>query len=192
MTKEEVQAIIDSIPYERYGRVNLPYGLHTEGVDRAPTRNIIFPESLVGKSLLDVGSAYGYWSFEAEDLGAERIVGLETKEKRLKRANLFKRIRGSKAEFRNEDIVEYRFDEQFDYVLILNVLHHLKEHGDDVLAYLASKAKEKLIMESPERYRKKTIEERLDPLFDRVEYFPSPLDGPEKCSRKIAICHLKG
>lgn len=182
-TREQVQAIVDRFPFERYGRVNLPYGFHTKGLDRSPAKEIIFPKSFQHKTLLDVGSAYGYWCFEAEALGAEKVVGLEVKPARLARAKLFKNVRESKAEFRNEDITKLQLEGEFDYVLVLNVLHHLP-NALEVLDFLRSKAKEKLIIESPIAFRGVKIMEVVGSMFPKVEYFPSVLE----VNRKIAIC----
>ena len=182
-TKKEIQSIIDHLPSERFGRVNLPYGLHTKGLDRSPTRDMIFPASLKGKSVLDVGSAYGYLCFEAEDLGATRVLGLEVKPPRLKRANLFKDLRESKVEFRNEDVTLFQLEEDFDYVVILNVLHHLRTpKPKEVLEFLGRRAKEKLIVESPV-----SAMQMIDALFEKVEYFPSVLTSKRKEQRQIAI-----
>lgn len=188
-TKKEIQAIIDQLPHERYGRVNLPYGLHTRGVDRSPTRNVILPKSLKGKSFLDVGSAFGYWCFEAEDLGATNVLGLEVKKGRLKRANLFKNLRESRATFSNVDITELKLEGEFDYVLILNVLHHLP-NPLEVLDFLRSKAKEKLIIESPVKFRKIDLMKVIGKSFENVDFIPSTLTSPRNEKRKIAICTL--
>ena len=66
-----------------YHRIELPYDLHTSGRDRSEARDLILPESLDGKSVLDVGSAYGYFCFEAEARGASRVVGVELEEDRF-------------------------------------------------------------------------------------------------------------
>lgn len=186
--KKEIQAVIDQLPHERYGRVNLPYGLHTKGVDRFSTRNAIMPKSLKGKSLLDVGSAFGYWCFEAEDLGATSVLGLEVKKVRLKRANLFKNLRESKiVTFRNVDITELKLEGEFDYVLLLNVLHHLP-NPLEVLSFLGSKANEKLIVESPVKFKKIDLMKVIGDSFENVEFMPSTLTSPKNEKRKIAIC----
>jgi 2-polyprenyl-3-methyl-5-hydroxy-6-metoxy-1,4-benzoquinol methylase len=189
MTKAEIQALIKKFGFHRYGKVNLPYGLSTQGLDREPTKAVVFPGSLAGKSLLDVGSAYGYWSFEAEVLGASKVVGLELQQHRLDYANLFKEIKGSKVEFRKANVVHYHLEEEFDYILMLNVLHHLK-HPREVLTRFAPKAKEKFIIEGPMRFKDTTMEAVVDGLFEKVEYLPSSLEGPEKGQRKIVMCEV--
>ena len=189
MNKKEVEKIVDQFKFERYGRVDLPYGLHTKGLDRSSTRDLIFSESLKGKSVLDIGCAYGYLCFEAEKLGAKKIVGLETKKPRYDRANLFKKILNSNVEILQKNVIEYQFDQKFDYVIILNVLHHLKQNAAFVIEKLSNLTNEKLIIETP---RLKYLEEPLDTLlqkyFKDIEIMPSLLEGPESGSRQIYIC----
>lgn len=131
-----------------YQRVELPFGLHTEGEDRSQTRDIVLPRSLAGKSVLDVGSAIGYFCFEAEARGAARVLGVELREDRFRDALLLKEIKGSTAEFLRQDVVLDPLTEQFDLVLLLNVIHHLKEPFR-ALRQLASITRERFVIEFP-------------------------------------------
>jgi 2-polyprenyl-3-methyl-5-hydroxy-6-metoxy-1,4-benzoquinol methylase len=131
-----------------YHRVDLPYGLHTRGDDRSETRDIVLPPSLEGKSVLDVGSAHGYFSFAAEARGAARVVGVELRDDRFRDALLLKDIKGSNVEFIQRDIVLDPLDEAFDHVLLLNVVHHLKD-PIRALRQLASITRETLVIEFP-------------------------------------------
>lgn len=145
------KAQIEGILRERtfgYHRVDLPFGLHTEGKDRAGTRNLIFPESLAGKTVLDVGCAFGYFCFEAEALGAARVLGLELKKDRLEGAQLLKEIKGSKVEVRRQDVTRDPLGERFDYVLLLNVIHHLTDPLR-LIRELATLTDECLVIEFP-------------------------------------------
>jgi 2-polyprenyl-3-methyl-5-hydroxy-6-metoxy-1,4-benzoquinol methylase len=146
-SKEEIEKILRE---ERFGyhRVNLPYGLHTRGRDRSQTRDLIFPESLAGKTVLDIGSALGYFCFEAEVKGAARVLGVELDPERLRQACLLKKIVGSQVEFLQRDILRQPLDEQFDYVCLLNVVHHLDE-PIRAIHQLAALARETLIIEFP-------------------------------------------
>jgi len=183
MAREQIKDIVIRLPHETYGRVNLPYDLHTNGIDRAPTRDIIFPASLEGKTVLDVGSFYGYMCFEAATLGAARALGLEYRVARLDRANMFKEARGdNNVEFRMADITTYDIKEKFDYVLALNVLHHLDKQGQQVLDKLAACTKEKLIIETP---KLPFVSLRI-PGFKR-EVLLAGLAGPEAGARNIYI-----
>ena len=145
--KEDIEALLRAHPFE-YHRVELPYGLHTPGQDRSATRDLVLPESLKGKSFLDVGSALGYFCFEAEDRGAERVVGVEMKGTRFRDALLLAEIRGSSVRFFQRDILEKPMDEEFDYVLLLNVVHHLAEPVR-AMRQLARITRERLVIEFP-------------------------------------------
>jgi len=149
------EEIVDLLQERQFGyhRIELPYDLHTRGRDRSDARDLILPESLDGKSVLDVGSAYGYFCFEAEARGASRVVGVELEEDRFGDAQLLKEIKGSKVEFMQRDIVHEPLDEHFDYVLLLNVLHHVHEPMR-ALRQLARLTRERLVIEFP------TLEDR--------------------------------
>src|SRR5215831_14498747 len=86
-TKEQIESILREEDFE-YHRVNLPYGLCTPGMDRSPTSDLIFTESLVGKTVLDVGCGLGVFCFDAEARQASKVVGVELKESRLRKARL--------------------------------------------------------------------------------------------------------
>src|SRR5437868_10158157 len=144
-SKAEIEKILNEEGFG-YHRVNLPYGLHTRGRDRSRTRDLIFPKSLAGKSLLDIGSALGYFCFEAEAKGAARVLGFELDAKRFRQACLLKQIIGSEVEFQQRNILEQPLLEQFDYVCFLNVIHHLDE-PIHAIHQLAAITREKLIIE---------------------------------------------
>ena len=146
-SKQQIEKILDEEHFA-YHRVNLPFGLHTRGRDRSRTRDLIFRESLSGKSVLDVGSALGYFCFEAEARGAVRVVGVELDRERFRQACLLKDIIGSGVEFLQRDILKEPLDERFDYVCLLNVIHHLDE-PIRAIHQLAAIAREFLIIEFP-------------------------------------------
>lgn len=131
-----------------YQRVPLPYGLATPGRDRSDVLDQVLPPSLAGKSVLDVGCALGYFAFEAEKRGAARVVGVDVRESRLTIANGLRDLLGSRVEFRNKDVCGEPFDETFDVVLFLNVIHHLREPFS-ALRRLARVARETLVVEFP-------------------------------------------
>ena len=146
-SKAKIKEILKRKVFE-YQRIELPYGFYTKGVDRSDTRDTIFPDSLDGKSLLDIGCALGYMCFEAEKLGAKKVVGYDLKKKRFEGAKILKDIKGSDVEFHLGDIFTETIEEQFDIVLFLNVIHHLPEPVS-ALRKLSHLAREKLIIEFP-------------------------------------------
>jgi SAM-dependent methyltransferase len=124
-TEDKVRKLLANQEFT-YQKVNLPYGLSTGGTDRSPTARLIFPENLAGKSVFDVGCMYGYFTFEAEERGAAHFAGGDVDPANVAKCRLLASARGSKAEFRQLDIERDPLPGVFDYVLCLNVLHHLR------------------------------------------------------------------
>lgn len=156
-SKEQLENILKS-PIFEYQRIELPYGLATRGQDRSETVKLALPDDLTGLSVLDIGSALGLFAFEAERRGARRVVGLEPRESRFHASIIMKEILGSDVEIRCEDILEFSAGEQFDRVLLLNVIHHLKEPVR-VLKKCAEVTRDALVIEFPH------LE---DPIFAKV------------------------
>lgn len=76
MTKEELQAAVDAVPYW-YHRIDLPFGVQTPGwapLDPAAYR---IPEDLTGKRVIDIGAWDGYWSIEAARRGAKYVLAVD-------------------------------------------------------------------------------------------------------------------
>lgn len=130
----------------KYQKVSLPFGLSTGGTDRSPTATLVFPEDLTGKSLFDVGCMYGYFGFEAERRGATRIVGGEIDPNDVAKCRLLASAKGSAAQFLAWDIERADVPGTFDYVLCLNVLHHLR-NPLSALEKLIAATRERLILE---------------------------------------------
>ena len=155
-TREQIETILREEKFA-YHRVDLPHGLHTPGQDRSATRDLVFPASLDGRSVLDVGCALGYFCFEAEKRGAARVVGTELKDNRFHQALRLREILGSKVEFHARNVIEEPLAEQFDQVCLLNVIHHMPEPMRALRA-LAEMTRSRLVIEFPtfhdEKFRK--------------------------------------
>ncbi|MFP3855446.1 MAG: class I SAM-dependent methyltransferase, partial [Anaerolineales bacterium] len=111
----------------RYQSIPLAQGVKTSGGDRAGTLAVIMPSELSGKSVLDVGCHYGFFSFEAAKRGARRVMGVDFDDDALRKAGKLREVIGSDVEFRKLNIANQTVDEKFDIVLCLNVLHHLPD-----------------------------------------------------------------
>jgi 2-polyprenyl-3-methyl-5-hydroxy-6-metoxy-1,4-benzoquinol methylase len=109
-----------------YQRIPLPYGLATAGNDRSSTAERIFPPDLRGKSVFDLGCMNGYFAFEAERRGAATVVGGEIDARNVETCELLADCIGSRAAFLRMDIERDPMPGRFDYVLCLNVLHHMR------------------------------------------------------------------
>jgi SAM-dependent methyltransferase len=130
----------------RYQNVELPGGGSTGGRDRSPTARAILPADLGGKSVLDVGCRVGYFCFEAVRRGAKRVVGLDHNAGALASASELAARLGMDVEFRLVDANHELPDERFDYVLALNILHHLRD-PIGVLERLSAITRERLVLE---------------------------------------------
>jgi SAM-dependent methyltransferase len=147
MSRRELEALIERERFV-YQKMQLPHGLSTGGEDRAATADAIFEGRLDGASVLDVGCCYGFFLYRARELGATRLVGVEANPERLRQAKLLREVYGADLELTAEDFESVCARESFDVVLLLNVLHHLKEPVR-ALRTLARATRRRLIVEFP-------------------------------------------
>jgi len=150
-TEEEVRAFLESENLS-YQNIELPYGLSTGGKDRSWTCERIFAEDMGGKSVLDIGTKYGYFCFEALKRGADRVVGIDVNPEDIRKAKMLADCLGAEVEFLRLDIEREELTEKFDYVLCLNLLHHLK-NPIGLLDKVIDLTKERLILEIASLYR---------------------------------------
>ena len=130
----------------KYQSVPLPHGLRTEGHDRAGTADLIFPDDLSGQSVMDVGSALGFFCFDARRRGADRVLGVDLEAENVRKARILAEVLSETVEFERRDIEHKPVEESFDHVLCLNVLHHLV---DPILGLdrLIAVARRRLVLE---------------------------------------------
>src|SRR5258705_4615072 len=161
-TKEQVESLLREEQFA-YHRIELPYGLATAGADRSATADAIFPADLRGKSVLDVGCKYGFFCFEAARRGAARVVGLDVDPDSVRKARLLASCVASPVEFELAGIERESLAGEFDYVLCLNVLHHLAD-PIAALAKLGAAARERLVLQVPTFRRRDPPKLRSRPL----------------------------
>jgi tRNA (mo5U34)-methyltransferase len=143
-----------------YHRIELPGGVVTSGVSdtiRGLPR-LQLPDSLAGKTVLDVGAWDGFYSFEAARRGAARVLatdswawngsGWGTKEGFL----LARTALGLEQRVEDQliDVMELspeRLGATFDVVLFLGVLYHLTDPLN-ALRRVASVCRELLVLET--------------------------------------------
>ena len=160
-SREQVQALVDEGGFY-YQNIELPYGLATGGTDRSPTARAIFPDDMTGKTVLDLGCKFGFFCFEALKRGAKRAVGVDVDSYSLERARRLADCLGLDASFELYDIEKEPIRERFDYVLCLNLLHHLR-NPLTALERLAAVTDERLILESATMGRHDRRRLRLSP-----------------------------
>jgi tRNA (mo5U34)-methyltransferase len=85
------------------------------------------PEDLTGMSVLDIGCNAGFYSIEMARRGAERVVGIDSEDIYLEQARFAAEVEDCNIEFRNLSIYQVaELKEQFDWVLFMGVLYHLR------------------------------------------------------------------
>jgi tRNA (mo5U34)-methyltransferase len=119
--------------------IDLGGGLITPGIDNTPLKMPIMhiPDSLTGKTVIDIGAWNGAFSFECERRGASRVLATDWYcwQGDAKRGfDTAKRALGSKVEEREIMVEDISKEEvgTFDLVLFLGVLYH----SPDPLGYL--------------------------------------------------------
>lgn len=142
---------------EWWHSIDLGNGIVTPG--QYDTRTLLdrigMPSDLSGLSVLDIGAWDGYFSFEAERRGASRVVALDSYVWRNairsgKAGFLFARqALGSQVEDVEMEVMEIAPEKmgQFDVVLFLGVLYHLR-HPLRALERVRRVTKKLLIMET--------------------------------------------
>lgn len=149
--RDEVAAI------KWFHTIELARGLTTPGSDATAARLDILrmPADLAGKTVLDVGAWDGFFSFEAERRGAERVVAADsfawngdnwsTKDG----FELARRVLGSRVEDVDVDVMDLSPERlgRYDLVLFLGVLYHLR-HPLLALERLAGVTEDRLILET--------------------------------------------
>ncbi|MCP4907217.1 MAG: DUF1698 domain-containing protein [bacterium] len=138
MTDEEIQELqIRIAELEWFHSIDLGCGLVTPGSDESPAKlaRLGLPDDLVGRSVLDIGAYDGFFSFEAERRGADRVLAVDTLAWERGATSgwpcfsLAHRVLSSAVEARKVDIHSLASAEigSFDVVLCLGVLYHLRD-----------------------------------------------------------------
>jgi tRNA (mo5U34)-methyltransferase len=155
LSAEEIRRRATEIRW--YQTIDLGGGIVTKGEDNTPVRlaRLALPGSFKGQSVLDVGAWDGFFSFEVERRGASRVLatdhfawkgrGWGSKEG----FEFARRVLGSRVEDREIDVYDLSPGTvgQFDVVMFLGVLYHLKEPLQ-ALERIAAVAKRLLIVET--------------------------------------------
>lgn len=160
-----------------YHSINFPGGLHSKGV--YDHRNVLnyygFPEYLTGKTVLDVGCSDGFFSFEFEKRGADKILAVDT--------NKFDGSIAIDPSPSKKDVYEKKYAENYaknNYFLSL-----AKKMGlERVHTFLLTK---KMLNSSVEYqdcsiYNLKKLDRKFDFVFcgDLIEHLKNPVEATEQ------------
>ena len=116
--------------------------------NRDDSFKLLFNEDLRNKSILDIGSAIGNYLFKSERYGAVKLFGVEKNKNRYLASLSVAKILNSKAQFLNLNFDKNLFEEEFDYVLCMNVIHHIDDY-ETFLFDAAKLTKKMLLLEFP-------------------------------------------
>jgi tRNA (mo5U34)-methyltransferase len=85
------------------------------------------PHDLTGKSVLDLGCNAGFFSMAMKRRGAARVLGVDSDARYLAQARLAAEVNGLEIELRELSVYDVAaLGEQFDVVLFMGVLYHLR------------------------------------------------------------------
>jgi tRNA (mo5U34)-methyltransferase len=132
------------------------------------------PQDLTGQSVLDIGCNGGFYSFEMKRRRAARVLGVDHDPVYLAQARFAREQLGLDVELVQGDV--YDIDrivdgEQFDYIVFMGVLYHLR-HPLYALEKVAGLARKRLLFQTMERGSWETTEFDADyPIAEREVFF---------------------
>lgn len=103
-----------------------------------------------GKSILDLGCMHGFFLHEAKKCGAGASVGVDYDIAEISIAREVNEIFDDGVEIVHEDLEQYNPSQNFDIVLMLNILHVLKTPHKTIDRYLNNYGQ--LIIEHEEKH----------------------------------------
>lgn len=130
LTPEEIQARVDSVEHW-YHRIEVAPGIITPGVHNSPAalESLRLPDRMNGMRVLDVGARDGFFSFAAEQRGAQVLAIDAVAMKHLKGFALASKLLDSSVDYRTMNV--YDLDSKrvgtFDAIFFLGVLYHLRD-----------------------------------------------------------------
>jgi tRNA (mo5U34)-methyltransferase len=85
------------------------------------------PQSLKGKTVLDVGCNAGFYALQMKERGAARVVAIDEDEGYLEQARFAAQVYGADIEFHQMSVYDVsELGERFDLVIFMGVLYHLR------------------------------------------------------------------
>ena len=128
MTESEIREAISE--REWYHVIDLAPGIRTPGrFDPASKlKTMGFPEDFTGKSVLDIGSSDGFFSFEAEKRGAKSVLATDRHPPESSGFEIARKLLGSQVKYEMTSVYDLSPESHgtFDYVLFPGVFYHLR------------------------------------------------------------------
>jgi tRNA (mo5U34)-methyltransferase len=133
------------------------------------------PADLRGRTVLDIGCNAGFYSIEMKRRGAERVVAIDSDNDYLNQARFAAEVIGVDLEFRELSVYDVgTLDEQFDIVLFLGVLYHLRHPLLALDLIHDHVARDLLVFQSMQRGSAEIEPLERDYPFTEVELFDRP------------------
>lgn len=133
------------------------------------------PADLTGKSVLDIGCNAGFYSVEMKRRGASRVLGIDFDPGYLAQARFVAEVQDLDIEFLQlgvYDIASLR--EQFDIVLFMGVLYHLRHPLLALDLIYEHAARDLLVFQSMQRGSKEVTKVQSDYDFWEQDIFTQP------------------
>ena len=127
ITPRDVDAFLAGTRFEGYHSVPLPFGRRVPGRDASRTADAVLGDRVRGRTLLDIGTFYGFYPCEAIRRGARFAVGIEPRAERCAVARRIAALNGDRWEIREAWAEDYEPKQRFDFVLALRVLHWVRD-----------------------------------------------------------------
>jgi tRNA (mo5U34)-methyltransferase len=181
LSKDEIRRRVDALgPWF--------HNLDLKGVRTAPTHFLgdypnvkwrrfssIIPDDLRGRSVLDIGCNAGFYAMEMKRRGADRVLGLDTGDEYLAQARFAADVSGLQIEFRKLSAYDVgRLGEQFDLVIFMGVLYHLRHPLLALDLIHEHVARDLLLFQSMQRGDSRIDRVRPDYDFWTTEQFDDP------------------
>jgi len=135
ISESKIKTMIQSIPwyhYFKFGNVETPPSRTSINFQMWTAQGI--PLDLAGKSILDVGTNNGFYSFLCEHRGATRVLAIDSEEFNIltktygdfEGFDVGRRILNSSVQYKKMNVYDLdKLNETFDFVLMFGVYYHL-------------------------------------------------------------------
>lgn len=113
---------------EKYQNIDLGDGVNTGGYTSC-TLSWSQIKSLVdwnGKTVLDIGCYWGYFCLQIKERGAREVTGTDIDDAALGTARMIRNLKKINVAYMKHDIEHDEIDREYDVILLLNTLHHLR------------------------------------------------------------------